>query len=76
MKPIPIIVQLDGNVVITLDEIKHIIDEAYNAGVADGMTKVNPVPYYINTTPWYETHPVEVTCDTVAKQSNSCGENL
>ena len=76
MKPVPIIIQVDGKVVITVDEIKHIIDEAYNAGVADGMAMVKPVPSYINTTPWYETRPIEITCSTIAEQSNSCGENL
>lgn len=60
MKPIPIIVQVDGKVVITVDEIKHIIDEAYNAGVADGMAK--PVIYY--TTPYYNTYPIEITCNS------------
>lgn len=57
MKPIPIIVQLDGTVIITVDEIKHIIEESYNAGVADGMAKVNQVPYYIK--------PVEITCGII-----------
>lgn len=76
MKPIPVIIQVDGKVVITVDEIKHIIDEAYNAGVADGMAMIKPIPYYTSTTPWYETHPVETICNMVAEQSNSCGENL
>ena len=76
MKPVPIIIQVDGKVVITLDEIKHIIDEAYNAGVADGMAIIKPIPYYTSTTPWYEIPQVEITCNTVAEQSNSCGESL
>lgn len=76
MKPVLITVQEDGKVVITVDEIKHILDEAYNAGLADGMAMAKPVPSYISTTPYYETHPIEVTCRTIAEQSNSCSENL
>ena len=44
MRPVLIKVDKDENVKITLEELKKMIDEAYNNGYADGER--NPYRYY------------------------------
>ena len=72
MKPVVIEKDKDGNVRITVDEIKRIVDEAYAEGYEDGKKAVTPSlpsPWMPNTTPWTQTwidrDHITITCESL-----------
>ena len=64
MKPIIVKVDSEGKIKITEEELKHIVDDAYNQGFQDGQKQMaittNPYPINPCQNPvWYKT---DVTC--------------
>lgn len=66
MKPIVLIATAEGSLKITAEEIQKMVEEAYQAGYADGRTSVPQpitVPSYPLTYPTWLQSPI-VTCTT------------
>lgn len=64
MRPIVIETTKDGYPKITVDELKRIVDNAYDDGYRDGK---NSVPF-ITTTPytptWTSDHSITISCES------------
>ncbi len=72
MKPIVLEKDKDGNVHITVDEIKKIVEDAYESGYEDGRKSVPiivPSPYPSTPTPytpnWIDRDHITITCETI-----------
>ena len=50
MKPIILKADQDGKLLITVDEIRKMVEDAYNEGVADGKASVQNTLYGTATT--------------------------
>lgn len=69
MKPIILKADQDGKLLITVDEIQKMVEDAYNEGVVDGKASV-PVIIYPSYEPWPRNNPTidpntfrwELTC--------------
>lgn len=59
MKPIILKVDAEGKILISAEEIQTMVEDAYNAGYADGKGQTSCPPFI--TTPNYYRN-VEVTC--------------
>lgn len=64
MKPIIVKVDSEGKIKITEEELKRIVDDAYNQGLQDGQQHTITTPYINPVYPaqspvWYKT---DVTC--------------
>ena len=70
MKPIVLFKDNNNKIVITADEIKQMIEDAYNDGYRDGSARYINVSSPIVTTPYYEKSPwwpqdhITITCET------------
>lgn len=72
MKPIILEKDKDGKLQVTVDEIKKMVEDAYEAGYEDGRKAV-PItipstPFYTpmpNTTPWIDRDHIVITCKTL-----------
>lgn len=51
MKPVVVVAPANekGRIEVTVDELQKMLNDAYEAGKADGNTKIEYVPYYPNT---------------------------
>ena len=72
MKPIILEKDKDGNVHITVDEIKKMVEDAYESGYEDGRKSVPitvPTPYPYTPTPytptWIDRDHIVITCETL-----------
>lgn len=70
MKPIILKADQDGKLLITVDEIQKMVEDAYNEGVADGKASVQNSPPLTYGDLWRKTTPLtnpnyygtEITC--------------
>lgn len=63
MKPIILKSDKDGNIIVTPEEIEKMVNDAYNAGYADGRASVPTTvttPSYPSLPTWYTT----ITCNS------------
>lgn len=72
MKPIVLERDKDGNVRVTVDEIKKMVEDAYESGYEDGRKSVTitvPVPYPNTPMPytptWIDRDHIVITCETL-----------
>lgn len=70
MKPIILEKDKDGNVRVTVDEIKKMVEDAYESGYEDGRKSAPitvPPPYPYNPTPytptWIDRDHIVITCE-------------
>ena len=58
MKPIILEKDANGNLKLTAEEIKRMVEDAYDAGYEDGkksVTIINPIPLTTPSCPWQPT---------------------
>ena len=75
MKPIILRANQDGKLLITVDEIQKMVEDAYNEGVADGKASVQNRSSLISNDLWQKTTPstipvyygTELTCGQDSK---------
>lgn len=75
MKPIILKADQDGKLLITVDEIRTMVEDAYNEGVADGKDSAQnrpPLTYgdlwqKTNTTPIPNYYRTDITCGQDSK---------
>ena len=75
MKPIILKADQDGKLLITVDEIQQMVEDAYNEGVADGKASVQNRPSLTYGDLWQQTTPykipsyygTEITCGQDSK---------
>ena len=72
MKPIILEKDKDGNVRVTADEIKKMVEDAYESGYEDGRKSVPitvPAPYPYNPAPytpnWIDRDHIVIACETL-----------
>ena len=69
MKPIILKADQDGKLLITVDEIRTMVEDAYNEGVADGKASVQNRPSLTYPDLWQNTRPEYYTTEVM------CGQN-
>lgn len=67
MQPIVLEKDKDGNVRVTVDEIKKMVEDSYESGYEDGRKSVpitvpTPYPYTPN---WIDRDHIVITCETL-----------
>jgi len=73
MRPIILKADQDGKLLITVDEIQQMVEDAYNEGVADGKASVQNRPPLTYDDLWQKTTPIpnyyrtDVTCGKNSK---------
>ncbi len=75
MRPIILKADQDGKLLITVDEIRKMVEDAYNEGVADGKASVQNRSSLISNDLWQKTTPstipvyygTEITCGQDSK---------
>ena len=75
MKPIVLEKDANGNIKLTVEEIKRMVEDAYDAGYKDGknsVTVINPIPSTTPSYPWQPTWPepkvgdhITITCKSL-----------
>ena len=70
MKPVIITLNSDGKVVMSVDEFKRHMDNAYNQGYSDGNSS-HSIAYYNAPKNWWEDLTVATLCDTTSHPSET-----
>jgi hypothetical protein len=70
IKPIVIVADKDGRVSMTVDEMKKLLDDAFEAGKQSGTTTINNYPYVYRRW-WDDPYYTTITCGTsTSSQAN------
>ena len=62
IKPIVIVVDKDGHVSMTVDEMKKLLDDAFEQGKESGTTTINNYPYHQYRAWWNDPYYTTITC--------------
>lgn len=73
IKPIVIVVDKDGRVSMTVDEMKKLLDDAFEQGKESGTTTINNYPYHQYRAWWNDPYYATISTTTCGNATTIFG---